>query len=59
MPTTETQRNEIYKNVNGVTTLIEVIETEIEVQTQEEIIAEKEAKLREMYAELNALKEQI
>ena len=59
MPTTETQRNEIYKNVNGVTTLIEVIETEIEVQTQEEIIAEKEAKLLEMYAELNALKEQI
>jgi hypothetical protein len=59
MPSTEILRNEIYETVNGVTTLIEVIETEIEVQTQEEIIAEKEAKLLEMYAELNALKEQI
>jgi hypothetical protein len=59
MPSTEILRNEIYETVNGVATLVEVIETEIEVQTQEEIIAEKEAKLLEMYAELNALKEQI
>jgi len=59
MPSTEILRNEIYETVNGVATLKEVIETEIEVQTQEEIIAEKEAKLLEMYAELNALKEQI
>jgi hypothetical protein len=34
----------------------DVIETEIKVPTQEELIAEKEAELLKMYAELQALK---
>jgi len=56
MPTTKIEREEIYEVVDGVTTLINVIETEIEVPTQEELIAEKEAELLKMYAELQALK---
>lgn len=56
MPTIETQRTEIYENVNGITQLKQVIETEVEVATQEEIIAEKEAQLLQMYQELEALK---
>ena len=49
-------REEIYETVDGVSTLIEVIEKEIEVPTVEEIIAEKEAKLLEMYEEIQKLK---
>lgn len=49
-------REEIYETVDDVTTLIEVIEKEIEVPTVEEIIAEKEAKLLEMYEEIQKLK---
>jgi hypothetical protein len=49
-------REEIYETVDDITTLIEVIEKEIEVPTVEEIIAEKEAKLLEMYEEIQKLK---
>ena len=49
-------REEIYETVDGVSTLIEVIEKEIEVPTIEEVIAEKEAKLLEMYEEIQKLK---
>jgi hypothetical protein len=49
-------REEIYKEVDGISTLIEVIEKEIEVPTVEEIIAKKEAKLLEMYEEIQKLK---
>jgi hypothetical protein len=49
-------REEIYETVGDVTTLIEVIEKEIEVPTTEEVIAEKEAKLLEMYEEIQKLK---
>jgi hypothetical protein len=46
-------REEIYDD-NG---LVEVKFHEVDEPTQEELIAEKEAKLLEIYAELNALKE--
>ena len=49
-------REEIYEFVDGITTLVEVIEKEIEVPTVEEVIAEKEAKLLEMYEEIQKLK---
>jgi hypothetical protein len=46
-------REEIYDD-NG---LVEVKFIEVDEPTQEELIAEKEAELLKMYAELNALKE--
>lgn len=57
MPQKQINREEIYEVVDGVSTLIEVKETEIDVPTIEEEIAEKEATLLKMYAELQALKE--
>jgi hypothetical protein len=45
-------RNEIYDE-NG---LVEVIFTEVEGPTQEELIAQKETQLLALYAELKALK---
>ena len=49
---------EIYEtNENGQTILVDTIEIEIEGPTQEEIIAEKEAELMRIYAEIQALKE--
>ena len=45
-------RNEIY-NENG---LVEVVFTEVESPTQEELIAQKEAQLLAMYDELKALR---
>ena len=57
MPNIEIQRTEVYETVNGITILKEVIETEVEVATQEEVIAEKEAKLLAMYEEIQALKQ--
>ena len=45
-------RNEIY-NENG---LVEVIFTEVEGPTQEELIAQKEAQLLAMYEELKSLR---
>ena len=56
MPNMEIQRTEVYETVNGVTILKEVIETEVEVATQEEIIADKEAALLAMYEEIQSLK---
>ena len=56
MPKIETERTEVYETVNGVTTLKEVIETEVEVQTQEEVIADKETQLLAIYEEIQALK---
>ena len=47
-------REEIYDD-NG---LVEVKFIEVDEPTQEELIAEKEAQLLKIYAELNALKEQ-
>jgi len=46
-------REEVY-NKDG---LVEVKFIEVDEPTQEELIAEKEAELLEIYAELNALKE--
>ena len=46
-------REEIYNN-NG---LVEVKFHEVDQPTQEELIAEKEAELLKIYAELNELKE--
>ena len=57
MPNTETQTLEIYQMINGVPILKEVIEQEVEVTTQEEIIAEKEAQLLQMYEEIQAMKQ--
>ena len=45
-------RNEIYDE-NG---LVEVIFTEVEGPTQEELIAQKEAQLLALYAELKSLR---
>lgn len=56
MPNTKTHREEIYEVVDGVSTLLEVIETEVEEPTQEELIADKEAQLLAIYEEIQALK---
>lgn len=56
MPTIKIHREEIYEVNDGVTTLVDVIETEVEVPTEQELIAEKEAELLKVYAELQALK---
>jgi len=58
MPNIEIQRTEVYETVNGVTILKEVIETEVEVATQEEVIAEKEAELISIYNEIQNLKKE-
>jgi len=58
MPNIEIQRTEVYETVNGVTILKEVIETEIEVPTQEEVIADKEAELIAIYNEIQNLKKE-
>ena len=55
---TEKQRQEYYKVVDGETTLVEVKEVDVEVPSKEETIAEKEAKLLELYEELKSLKEE-
>ena len=52
----EIVKKEIYKVVDGTAVKIETIEEEVEVQTAEELIAEKEAKLLELYEELKQLK---
>ena len=56
MPKVRTEKEEIYKKVNGVTTLIKVVDREVSEPTQEELLAEKEAQLLEIYAEIEALK---
>lgn len=57
MPNTRIERLEKWaKQEDGSEILVEVIENEVEMPTQEEVIAEKEAKLLEMYQELEALK---
>ena len=58
MPNTKIQRSEIYEFIDGVSILKEVLETEVEVPTQEELIQEKEAELLKMYEEIQALKNQ-
>jgi hypothetical protein len=51
-------QSNIYKrNTDGTVELIEVIETEVDEPTQEEVIAEKEAQLLAMYEEIQALKQ--
>lgn len=57
MPTTKTERLEIWvKQADGSEILQEVIENEVEMPTQEEMIAQKEQELLNMYNELQALK---
>jgi len=59
MPITETQYAEnVTVDINGNVIHSEIISEEVELPTQEEIIADKEAQLLEMYNELQALKEQ-
>ena len=54
---TEIITTEIFeKQEDGTMLLIDTYTEEVEIPTQEEIIAEKEAKLLEMYQELEALK---
>lgn len=53
---TEIVKQEIYTTIDGVASLVEVKEVEVDVPTPEEVIAEKEAKLLELYEELKALK---
>lgn len=57
MPITETQYSEnVTVDINGNVIHSEIISEEVELPTQEEIIAEKEAELLKMYAELQELK---
>lgn len=50
--------NEVFeKNENGEMVLVHTETVEVEVPTPEEIIAEKEAELIRIYAEIQALKE--
>ena len=48
--------HEIYKIIDGVLVLQEVIETQIQEPTLEELIQEKELQLLQMYQELQDLK---
>jgi len=57
MPTTEIQRTEIYKMIDGIPSLVESFETEVEIPTQEEIITDKEAEMLAMYEEIQRLKQ--
>jgi len=57
MPTTQTQIQEIYEVNDGVSVLVDSIETQVEVPTNEEIIAEKEAEMLAMYQEIQLLKQ--
>lgn len=55
---TEIITKEIYKvNENGETVLVDTLDVEVKIITPEEIIAEKEAELLKVYAEIQALKE--
>lgn len=54
---TEIVKQEIYTTIDGVASLVETKEIEVEVSTTEEIIAEKEATLLKIYEELKALKD--
>ena len=54
---TEIVKQEIYTTIDGVASLVETKEIEVEVSTTEEIIAEKEATLLKIYEELQALKD--
>lgn len=50
--------NEVFKmNENGEMVLVHTETVEVEVPASEEIIAEKEAELLKIYAEIQALKE--
>ena len=50
--------NEIYiRKEDGTVELVEVTSADIQLPTQEEIIAQKEAELLAMYQELQALKQ--
>lgn len=57
--TTQILRTEIYENIDGVTVLKEIIETETQIPTIEDEIADKEAQLLAMYTELQTLKDRI
>tara|TARA_R110000782_G_scaffold196806_2_gene286076 strand:- start:675 stop:851 length:177 start_codon:yes stop_codon:yes gene_type:complete len=57
MPTTQTNILEVYEVTNGVSVLVESIETLTEVPTKEEIIAQKEAEMLAMYDEIQRLKQ--
>ena len=46
------------KDIDGTMILLETIQIEIEVPTQEEIIAEKEAELIAIYNEIQNLKKE-
>ena len=59
MPTLEKIYEEkVTVDANGNVTNSEIIETEIEVPTSEELIAKKEAELLKVYADIEALKAQ-
>ena len=56
---TETITTQIYeKQADGTMKLVDTYTEEVEVPTQEEIIAQKEAELLAMYEELQKLKQQ-
>jgi len=56
--TKQINTNEVFKmNENGEMVLVHTETVEVEVPTPEEIIAEKEAELMRIYAEIQALKE--
>lgn len=56
MPNTKTTNTEVYKLLKDGTVEKIVNTFEIEEPTQEEVIADKEAQLLQMYQELEALK---
>ena len=54
----EIHTNEIFeKNENGEMVLVHTETVEVEVPSLEEILAEKEAELMKIYAEIQALKQ--
>ena len=58
MPQTIQQVNEVWeKAVNGTMRLVSSEIVEVEVPTQEELIAQKEAELVKMYEEIQAMKQ--
>jgi len=50
---------EVYEIVNGITNCKEVIEIEVDVPSKADLIAEKEAELLKVYAEIQDIKNNI
>jgi hypothetical protein len=59
MPQIRTEMQEIYHRQPDGSSIMEVVEVEITEQTQEELLAEKEAELLKVYNEIQAIQSKL